>query len=65
MTVTSILALGPSQPLSDCETQKEVTPPAEVDGVGAITDPTPPVAAAYHKRLVPVAVSGAAVEPWQ
>jgi hypothetical protein len=36
-----------------------------VDGVGAVALPTPPVGAAYHKRLLPVAVKALAVAFWQ
>ena len=37
----------------------------KVDGIGAVAVPVPPVAAVYHSRLVPVAVSAVAVPPWQ
>ena len=40
-------------------------PTVAVEGVGAVEDPVPPVAAVYHKRFVPVAVNGVAVAPWQ
>ncbi len=36
-----------------------------VDGVGAVAEPVPPVSLVYHNKLVPVAVSGCAVAPWQ
>ena len=36
-----------------------------VGGVGAALLPVPPVSAAYHKRLLPVAVNGVAVAFWQ
>ena len=36
-----------------------------VDGVGAVEDPVPPLATVYQSKLVPVAVSGVAVEFWQ
>jgi hypothetical protein len=36
-----------------------------VEGVGAIGDPVPPEAVVYQRRLVPAAVSGEAVAPWQ
>jgi len=42
-----------------------VLPAVVVEGVGAVALPTPPVAAVYHNRFVPVAVSGTAVAPWQ
>ena len=42
-----------------------VEPTAAVEGVGEVTEPTPPTAAAYHSKLVPVALSAAAVAPWQ
>ena len=38
-------------------------PGAEVEGVGAAALPVPPVAVVYQSRLLPVAVSGAAVLP--
>ena len=40
-------------------------PTEVVDGIGAVVFPVPPVAAAYHKRFVPVAVSAVAVAFWQ
>jgi hypothetical protein len=42
-----------------------VEPVVVVEGVGAVPLPVPPVAAVYHSRLVPVAVSGTAVAFWQ
>ena len=33
----------------------------DVDGVGAVALPVPPVGTVYHKRLEPVAVNGTAV----
>ena len=36
-----------------------------VDGVGAVALPVPPLAAVYHNKPVPVAVSGEAVAPRQ
>jgi hypothetical protein len=36
-----------------------------VEGVGAVDEPVPPVAAVYHNRLLPVAVNATAVEFWQ
>ena len=42
-----------------------MVPTAAVDGVGAVEDPTPPVAAVYHNKLVPVAVNGVATAPTQ
>jgi len=38
-----------------------VFPRDEVEGVGAVALPVPPVATVYHRRFVPVAVSGIAV----
>ena len=40
-------------------------PTVVVEGVGAVADPVPPVAAVYHNKLLPVAVSGTAVAFWQ
>ena len=37
-----------------------VVPIVEVDGVGAVGLPVPPVGTVYHNRLVPFAVSGTA-----
>jgi hypothetical protein len=42
-----------------------VLPVPAVEGVGAVELPVPPVAVVYHNNPVPVAVSGAAVAPWQ
>ena len=42
-----------------------VDPAVEVDGVGAVALPVPPVAVVYHNNAVPVAVNGTAVAPWQ
>lgn len=36
-----------------------------VEGVGAVEEPMPPVAVAYHNKPVPFAISGLAVAPWQ
>ena len=36
-----------------------------VTGVGAVVLPVPPVGTVYQSKLVPVAVSGTAVAPWQ
>lgn len=36
-----------------------------VEGVGAATEPVPPVACSYHNKLEPVALSGTAVSYWQ
>jgi hypothetical protein len=63
-TVTTISALGLSQPLVWL-TQYETLPGVAVEGVGAVMLPVPPVAVVYHNNPVPVAVSGAAVAPWQ
>jgi hypothetical protein len=63
-TVTIISALGLSQPIVWL-TQYEVLPVVAVEGVGAVVLPVPPVAVVYHNNPVPVAVSGAAVAPWQ
>ena len=61
-TVTTICALGPSQPLLLVWlTQYDVLPAVVVDGVGAVALPVPPVAAVYHNKPVPVAVNGTAV----
>jgi len=62
VTVTTITALGLSHPFAFVWlTQCEVFPVAEVEGVGAVALPVPPVATVYHRRFVPVAVSGVAV----
>ena len=63
-TVTTISALGLSHPIVWL-TQYEVLPIVAVEGVGAVTLPVPPVAVVYHNNPDPVAVSGAAVVPWQ
>ena len=63
--VTSILALGPSHPVTVWLTQYEVVPTVAVEGIGAVALPTPPVAAVYHNRLLPVAVKAMAVKFWQ
>jgi hypothetical protein len=42
-----------------------VFPDTAVEGEGAVTLPVPPVAVVYHNSPVPVAISGAAVVPWQ
>ena len=42
-----------------------VEPVADVNGVGAVADPTPPVAVLYQSKLVPVAVKAVAVAFWQ
>ena len=42
-----------------------VDPAVEVDGVGAVALPVPPVAVVYHNNAVPVAVNGTAAAPWQ
>ena len=36
-------------------------PDAVVEGVGAVADPVPPVAAAYQSKFVPIAVNAVAV----
>ena len=64
--MTTITALGPSQPFAFVWlTQYEVLPAVAVDGVGAVALPVPPVATVYHSRLVPVAVNAVAVAFWQ
>ena len=63
--MTTISALGPSQPLFVWLTQYDVFPAVAVLGVGAVAFPVPPVALLYHNRFVPVAVSAAAVSFWQ
>ena len=64
-TVTTIAALAPSQatPLvvTVWLTKYVVLPAVAVDGVGAVADPFPPVAAVYHNRFVPVADNADAV----
>jgi hypothetical protein len=66
VTVTTISALGPSQLLTLVWlTQYDVFPDTAVEGVGAVVLPVPPVAVVYHNKPVPVAVSAAAVVPWQ
>ena len=42
-----------------------VEPVADVNGVGVVADPTPPVATLYQSKLVPVAVKAVAVAFWQ
>jgi hypothetical protein len=65
-TVTTISALGLSQLLTLVWlTQYEVLPEVDVDGVGAVPLPVPPVATVYHNSPVPVAVRGMVVAPWQ
>jgi hypothetical protein len=64
LTVTTISALGLSQPIVWL-TQYEVLPADAVEGVGAVALPVPPVAVVYHNNPVPVAVSGIAVVPRQ
>ena len=63
--VTNIAALAPSQatPLvvTVWLTKYVVLPAVAVDGVGAVADPVPPVAAVYHNKLVPVADNADAV----
>ena len=60
--MTTITALGPSQPLAFVWlTQYEVFPAAAVEGTGAVALPVPPVATVYQRRFVPVAVSAVAV----
>ena len=36
-----------------------------VEGVGAVAEPTPPDAAVYHNKLLPVAERAVAVAFWQ
>ena len=61
-TVTTICALGPSQPLLLVWlTQYDVLPAVVVDGVGAVALPVPPVAVVYHNKPVPPAVNAVAV----
>jgi hypothetical protein len=40
-------------------------PAADVDGVGAVEDPVPPVEVVYHNNPVPDAVNVDAVAFWQ
>ena len=42
-----------------------VEPAVVVDGVGAVADPVPPVAAVNHNRLLPAAVNAVEVSFWQ
>ena len=42
-----------------------VEPVAVVNGVGAVADPTPPVAVLYQSKLAPVADKVVAVAFWQ
>ena len=42
-----------------------VEPVAVGNGVGAVADPTPPVAVLYQSKLVPVEVKAVAVAFWQ
>jgi len=66
VTVTTIRALGPSQPPALVWlTQCDVLPTVAVEGVGAVELPVPPVATVYQRRVVPVAVIGTAVAFWQ
>ena len=63
--VTCISTLGLSQLPDTWLTQWDVVPMVPVLGVGAVVFPVPPVDVMYHKRLLPPAVSGVAVLPWQ
>jgi hypothetical protein len=40
-------------------------PAADVDGVGAVEDPVPPVEVVYHNNTVPAADKAVAVSFWQ
>ena len=40
-----------------CVTQYDVVPGVLALGIGAVAEPTPPVALVYHIKLVPVAVN--------
>jgi hypothetical protein len=60
-----MVARGLSHPFTVCETKKEVLPALAVEGVGAVADPVPPVAAVYHSKFDPLAVKATAVLPWQ
>ena len=62
VTVKGVLVLL-SQPVLDCETQYVVTPGVAVEGVGAVVDPTPPVAEVNHNMPIPLAVNGTADVP--
>ena len=42
-----------------------ILPGDVVDGVGGVEEPVPPVAAVYHNKLLPVAVSIPAADPSQ
>src|SRR5436309_1555451 len=63
--VTLMGTRGLSQPAIVCVTHQVNLPTTAVDGVGAVELPTPPVAAVYHFRLVPTAVSRTETAPWQ
>jgi len=58
-TFTVMEALGPSQLVMVWLTYQVLLPTVPVGGVGAVALPVPPVAAVYHNKLLPVAVSGA------
>lgn len=62
---TTTGALGPRQVPVAWLTYQVVVPTVAVDGVGAVLLPVPPDGVVYHSRVVPVAVNGAAVFPWQ
>ena len=37
----------------------------DVDGIGAVVEPIPPIATVYQSNPTPFAVSAGAVNPWQ
>jgi hypothetical protein len=49
-----------SHPFTVWETYQVVVAAVVVAGIGAVAVPVPPVEAVYQRRLLPVAVSGAA-----
>ena len=59
-TLTVMEERGPSPHPVTWLTYQVVLPTVPVDGVGAMDEPVPPVAAVYHNKPVPVAVKGTA-----
>ena len=65
ITVATIGVLGPSQAATDWLTYQVKVPAEEVEGIGAVGLPEPPVADVYQSRFWPVATSGIATANWQ
>ena len=65
VTFTVIAARGPSHTPVVALTYHVVDPAVAVEGVGAVAEPTPPVAVVYQSKFVPVAVSGTDTAFWQ